>query len=361
MRGTVTIHGMHSGWRLAIFGWTAWAAATLALAQEVPFPAEPAAPWKPSWELSLRADRITDKDLQREDLQLRLRWTVQGNVLRLEAGTRSALGSDGNRFNPYRWDQQPSNGTQVDVAHVDATGVTASAFGTARLGFQENTLLASQALWDRNLRFLGASMSGGLRSPGGRVQEAGIRLEAGQVRTVLGGDPRLAAAQAVLKLDTGPLSWTAHGGRWTLVWDRGEERQEAVPGHEADPRQHLGLWAWGAGVRWNSPTPLEAHWFQARNGGTGEDSEEFQLSAGSRARPWRPQLMYTWQRLSATGTLYPVNGDEWWFYRSAWGPRVDLALPLSGQWLVSLTWLRQREDGQGYAVQRKMLNIMKRF
>jgi hypothetical protein len=351
---------------MAISGWVLLLAATLAAAQEpAPFPGEQVSPWRPAWELRLRADRISDPEpgpdlIQREDLQLRLRWNADWGALHLQAGTRSALGSDGNRFNAVRYDQQPSNGTQLDMASLKLTGVTAGTFGVLCLGFQGNGLLVSQALWDRDLRFLGAEASAGVRSAGGLLQEAGLRAEAGRVRTLLGGEVDLAAGQAVVKLDTGPLSWNAHAGRWNLSWTAGEDRLSPVA-YGTDERQHLSLGAWGGGVKWNSTTPLELRWFQSRNLATAETSVEFQVIAGSRERAWRPQFMFTWQRLSDTGTLYPVNGDEWWYYRGAKGPRLDLSLPLAGQWLATLTWLRQSDDQYDYPVQRRMLSIVKRF
>jgi hypothetical protein len=86
-----------------------------------------------------------------------------------------------------------------------------------------------------------------------------------------------------------------------------------------------------------------------------------QVTAGSRERVYWPQLSFTWQRLSSTGTLYPVNGDEWWFYRRARGPRFEAALPLPGRWIASVVVLRQRADGDEYRVTRKLLVLMKRF
>ena len=340
-------------------------AAALAPAQEaLPFPEDRPSPWLPAWELSLRGDRISGPvsglPIQREDLALRLRWTAQRGPWRAVAGTRSALGSDGDRLNGVRWDQQPSNGTRLDLARLELTGVTPRTFGALNLGFQESGLLAGPGLWDRDLRFLGAGASAGGRTDG-PLQEASLRAAAGRVRTLLGGDLDLAAGQAVLKLDTGPWSWTAYGGLWQISWKAGPERLQALPGHAGDPRQRLRLAAWGAETRWNHPVPLEARWSAARNPATGERSEAFQVLAGSREWTWRPQLGLTWQRLSATGTLYPVNGDDWWFYRSAQGTRLDLALPLPGRWLLGLACLRQREDGETYVVERRTVQVMKRF
>lgn len=347
--------------------WTLPLVAVLAHGQETsPLPPEAGGSWRPAWELTLRGDRLSDagyepESFRRVDLQLRLRWAWESGNLRLEAGTRSALGSDGNRLNADRWDQQPSNGNQVDVAKATWTELSERAFGSLTLGFQESGLLAPQALWDRNLRFLGAGGRFGLRSPGGLVQEAGFRVAAGRVRDVLGGRVNLLAGQLVLKLDTGPWSWTAHADRWGLAWDAGDERLRALPGHDPALRQRMTVEAVGVSATWHAALPLEVGWSGSRNRETGETAEEAQLALGSRQRVYWPQLALTWQRLSSTGTLYPVNGDEWWYYRGARGPRVDLALPLPDRWLVAVVYLRQRYDGADESIARTLLVLQKRF
>ena len=341
--------------------------AVSALGQEaVPFPPERVDPWTPAWELTLRADRFSDPvntgdSFRRMAAQLRLRWTWELDSVRFVASTRSAVGTDGNQFNAARWDQQDSNGTQADVLRGEVSWVSPGAFSSLSLGLQENGLLVSQALWDRDLRFVGAAGMAGFRSADGLVQEAGFRVAAGRVRNVLGGRMDLAAGQAVLKLDTGSWSWTAHAGRWQLAWDSGIERLRRVPRHGSTERQQLSMDAFGAGVRWHTVVPLEAKWFESRNRESGESSEEVQLLVGSRERRHWPQLSYTWQRLSSTGTLYPVNGDEWWFYRRAQGHRVELAVPLQDQWSVSLVYLDQRSEGDPYHVTRKLLTLTRRF
>jgi len=332
----------------------------------VPFPVEQPDPWKPAWEATLRGDRLSDPvetsdGFRRAGLQLRLRWTWDLELLRLEAGTRSAMGSDSNRLNSPRWDQQPSNGTQLDTVRAQASWATPGTFGSLSLGFQENGLVSSQALWDRDLRFLGAGGGLGLRSPGGWLQEAGFRAAAGRVRDILGGKVDFAAGQFVLKVDTGPVSWLAHADHWELSWDAGDERLRAQPGHRTDVRQRMKLEAAGAASTWHAAFPLEGRWFRSRNPETGETSEEVQAIAGSRERIYWPQLAFTWQRLSSTGTLYPVNGDEWWFYRRARGPRLDLSLPFPGHWVATLTHLRQRFDGDDYQITRTMVVLLKRF
>jgi len=38
-----------------------------------------------------------------------------------------------------------------------------------------------------------------------------------------------------------------------------------------------------------------------------------------------------------------------------------VSLPLPGQWILSLVYLRQRTEGDEYLVTRKMLVLVKRF
>ncbi len=334
--------------------------------ETAPFALEKPNPWKPTWELTLRGDRLADpgeysESFRRSGVQLRLKWTWDLDVLQLEAGTRSAMGSDSNRDNSPRWDQQPSNGSQLDVALARASWAAPSSYGTLTLGLQPNGLVSSQALWDKDLRFQGAGGTVGLRGTDGLFQEAGFRMAVGRVRNILGGKNDLAAGQFVLRLDTGPFSWLAHADHWNLSWDAGEERLFPLPGHHGELRQKMKLAATGATGTWHAAFPLEVRWFKSRNQETRQTSEEFQAIAGSRERVYWPELAFTWQRLSSTGTLYPLNGDEWWFYRSARGPRVDLSLPLPGNWVASLVYLRQRLDRDDYQVTRTMVVLVKRF
>ena len=347
--------------------WTLLLTATVLLGQDAaPFGPPPRKPWEPAWELTLKGDKLSDPgtpsdSFQRTNAQLRLRWSGEWDFLRVEGGLRAAIGSDGNQFNDERWDQQWSNGTELDVARLDASWASARTFGTLSLGFQANGLMTSEALWDRDLRFLGVGGITGLRDTEGLVQEASVRMAAGRVRNILGGDVDLVAGQLVLKLDTGPLSWAAHADRWNLTWDPGQERLRRLPGYSPTDRQQLSLDAYGLGGRWNSRLPLEVRWFGSRNRENGQTSEETQVSVGSRERVYWPQLSYTYQQLSSTGTLYPVNGDEWWFYRRARGSRVDFSVPLPRKWLATLVYLRQQADGEDYQVARTMLILLKRF
>jgi hypothetical protein len=193
------------------------------------------------------------------------------------------------------------------------------------------------------------------------VQEASARTALGRVRTVYpGNDVDLGAFQAVLKLGSGAYSFAAHADRWNLAWDADEGRF-AAPDFRGTGRQRIVLDGAGAAVRREGPVPLEARWSGYRNRDTRDTSEEFQLIAGSRERPFRPQVSYTWQRLGSTGTLYPLDSDQWWYYRGAKGPRVDVVLPLRGLWSVSLVYLRQGIRRSPQEAEKTMFTVLKRF
>jgi len=354
--------------RMPLLRWIPMLACTLALAQDVPFAEEARPSWVPTWELTARTESIRGifgdglvplGDIRREGVQVRLRWYAGWGGLDWTAGLRSAVGSDGNSNNRPRWDQQPSNGTQLDVARVELAGLTERLFGKATLGFQELGLIASQAMWDPDLRFLGAGASGGIR--GGLVQEASVRTALGRVRTVYPrNDVDLAAFQAVLKLGLGAFSGTFHADRWNLAWDEDEGRFNA-PDFRGRGRQRIALDGVGAAAKWEGPVPLEVRWNGNRERSTRDTSEEFQVLAGSRARPFRPQVSYTWQRLSSTGELYVLNSDQWWYYRGAKGPRAELVLPLRGLWSVSLVYLRQSIRRSPRVAEKTILTVLKRF
>jgi len=335
------------------------------LAQEAPFFQEEAPkPWLPAWELTLRADRTSIRfpsawDIDRSWARLRLRWTFEGEAWAAGLGTRSSVGSDGNRFNTPRYDQQPSNGTQWDQAWFSLHVQSPHSFGELKLGLQENALISQESLWDQDLRLNGASLRAALRND--QVQEFGLRATAGRVRTLPGGRVDLVAAQVVMRLDTGPFSWLAHGGRWRLDFDASDEREHPVPGVASNLRQRLTLDAVGGAWTWHAQFPVELRVIHQKNPDTRESGAEYQAWLGSRNHVWWPQLGYVWQRYDHTGTLYPVGGDDWWFMWNARGPRYEAALPLPGKWLLSATYLRHQWYGHPLPVERRFISLRKRF
>lgn len=335
------------------------------LAQEAQFfPEESSSAWLPSWELTLRADRTSIRfpsawDIDRSWARLRLRWTHEGERWSVGLGTRSSVGTDGNRFNTVRYDQQPSNGTQLDQAWLSLQGQGQHSFGELKVGLQENPLLSQESIWDPDLRLKGISLRAALRND--HVQEFGLRATLGRVRTLPGGRVDLAAAQMVLKLDTGPFSWLAHGGRWRLDFDASDHRERAVPGVSPELRQRLTLDTLGGAWIWNAAFPVELRAIHQKNPDTHESGGEYQAWLGSRNKVWWPQFGYIWQRYDHTGTLYPVGGDDWWFMWNARGPRYEAALPLPGTWLLTATYLRHQWYGHPLPVERRFVSLRKRF
>ena len=334
-------------------------------AQDAYFKETPANPWLPAWELTLRADRIDEPAMrmrlvERESARIRLKWTWEAGPWSGSLGTWSALGSDSNSLNIWRYDQQPSDGTRLDAAWIQARGATEAGFLELRLGHQENPLLAQESLWDKDLRVTGASLRAGFRSE--TIQELGFRGVAGRVRTLPDGKVMLAAAQVVARFDTGPVSWTAHAGHWELRWDASDHRERALPDGVARARQKLSQDVAGVGATLHVAVPLEVKTIRHRDPVSRDDGAEFQVWIGSRNRPWWPQAGYVWQRFEPRGTFHPVNGDDWWFMTNARGPRYEVALPLPRKWLIVATYLQHHSYmAWSYPVDRRLLQVIKRF
>ncbi len=334
-------------------------------AQDAYFKEAPVNPWLPAWELTLRADRIDEPAMQlrlvdRSSARLRLKWTWEDGPWSGSLGTWSALGSDSNTLNIWRYDQQPSDGARLDAAWVQVRGASEAGFVEFRLGHQENPLLTQESLWDKDLRVTGASLRATYRNES--IQELGLRAVAGRVRTLPDGNVVLAAAQAVLRFDTGPISWTAHGGRWMLRWDGSDHREMEPRGGVVRARQELSQDVLGAGATWHLTVPVEVKAIRHRDPESRDEGAEFQAWIGSRNRPWWPQIGYIWQRYESRGTLYPVNGDDWWFMNNARGPRYEAALALPGKWLVVASYIRhQSYQAWTYRTDRRLLQVIKRF
>lgn len=336
------------------------------LAQEgPPFPEEARNPWVPAWEWTLKGDRVNGLQGDTGDFQrilsfLRLRWTWESGPFDATLGTRHALGSDGNQFNVDRYDQQVSNGSRLDLAQIRWRANGPRAFGEVRAGLQEAGLVSHESFWDKDLRVAGLGFRLAFRGEE-HLQEAGLRGVVGRVPTLVGGKVDLVALQAVAKFDTGAWSWTFHAGRWELHWDPTDYREHPLPGLPTNARQRLVLDAAGGGLLWNGPLPIEVRSVFQRNPDTSDRGTETQIKLGSRARAWWPQAGFTWQRFERTGTLYPVNGDEWWWIANARGPRYELGLALPAHWFLSATYIRHRWYPGEQLVERRFIVLTKQF
>ncbi|HET6330016.1 MAG TPA: hypothetical protein VFF76_04435 [Holophagaceae bacterium] len=361
------------------------AALGLPLSAQEYFKEEKPDPWIPAWELTAQAERQNLPpgalpNFDRSDARLRLRWTLGSeDGFQFKAGTISYLGSDGNSKNLLRQDNQPSNGSRLDLAGLRFAHFTESAGVELQGGLVENPMLASETLWDPNLRVIGG---------GGRVflrtetvlEEAGLRGVAGEVRLLYGGRVRLRAGQAVARLVLGAVTATVHGGLWDL-----QPRQEDAPlflrqnggagwgpngyygnygvygnaGGYADP--HYRYEVYGAQLDWDMAVPASVSAQRQKRQEDGDIGQDFQLWVGSPTRRWWPQAGLIHQIVDTDGALGSLNGDRWWFHSDASGNRYILALNLPQRWRVSAEYMKQTRTGGNYLYTRTDLVLQKRF
>ena len=361
------------------------AALPMAAQEATYFQEEKPNPWTPAWELTAQAERQNLPpalaDFDRSDLRLRLRWTFDlGEGLDLKAGVVGGLGSDGNRKNLLRQDNQPSNGSRLDLAELHEASFGETAGFEAQGGLVENPLLASETLWDPELRIIGGGGRAFLRTDS-VVEELGLRAAAGQVRLMDGGRVRIRAAQAVARLAFGAFTVSVHGGVWDL-----EPRQQDAPGFlrqnggggigpdgtyygdygtygntggYVDP--HYRYTVYGAQLAWDGALPVSVAAQRQRRQQDGDIGQDFQVWVGSPTRRWWPQAGFIHQILDTDGALGSINGDRWWFHSNAYGDRYVLALNLPQRWRVSIEYMDQTRNGGAYEYTRTDLVIKKRF
>ncbi|HET8900665.1 MAG TPA: hypothetical protein VFM84_01900 [Holophagaceae bacterium] len=360
------------------------AALGLPLSAQEYFKEEKPDPWIPAWELTAQAERQNLPpglpDFDRSDARLRLRWTFGSeDGFQFRAGTVSYLGSDGNSKNLLRQDNQPSNGSRLDMAELRFSHFAESAGVQIQGGLVENPMLASETLWDPNLRVIGG---------GGRVflrtetvlEEAGLRGVAGEVRLLNGGRVRVRAGQAVARLVLGPVTATVHGGLWDL-----HPRQEDASlfirqnsggglgpggyygnygvygdtGGYADP--HYRYEVYGAQLNWDTAVPLSVSAQRQKRQEDGDIGQDFQIWVGSPTRRWWPQAGFVHQIIDTDGALGSLSGDRWWYHSNASGDRFVLALNLPQRWRVSVEYMHQTRLDRNNPYARTDFILKKQF
>ena len=349
-------------------------------AQEAYFKPEENRWWMPTWSALVTTEHfhLGDDDppdrFDRTRGLLRLRWAVgaEDDPFRVEAGVVGYLGSDGNRNNLPRQDNERSNGGQLDVAALRLLALRPAGGLEVRAGLLENPLLSSESLWDKDLRVIGGGGRAFWRSEDGAVEEAGIRGVDGEVRLLEGGRVKIRAGQGVLRIATGPLTWTGHADVWRLE-ARPEDatsflRSNPGPGGYVDPDggpayedTRFTFHVVGLGVTYEGELPFELKALRHDNQETPGRGEELQAWLGSPTQVWHWQAGYIRQRLDAAGALASVNGDQWWFHANADGERYALALNLPQRWRVQADYVQQRRRDSPGAVTRTGLSLMRRF
>jgi hypothetical protein len=331
-------------------------ATSLAMAQEQDYFQEaPLKRWVPNYAIDAWTERIELSNgsvIQRSRGLLRLRWNLAGDessTFQFVAGSQHRAGSDGNRNNLPRFDNSPSNGTRLDVAEARLRWLDEAGGAELKAGFLENPLLSSESLWDGDLRILGGGGRAFFRRESAGIDELGVRAVVGEVVLLNGGRVKLQAAQAVFRLQTGPIAWTAHGGSWTM----NARQQDALAFRRQNTSGALGYLdpdfrfvVWGVGLETQTQVPFELKGLQhARQNSPGK-GQELQAWLGSRSKVWWPQLGFIRQILPKDGALGSVNGDQWWFHSNADGERYVLALNLPQRWRLEVDFIEQRlRDG----------------
>ncbi len=352
--------------------------AGVALSAQQPeyFKEEKRAWWKPGVELEAFHDRIefdpyNRKPIERTLGRLRLRWQLGGESdwWKLRAGSVHRASSDGNRNNVARLDNEPSNGSSLDLAELRLRALSAHGGAELHGGLVESGLLSQESLYDPDLRIIGGGGRVFWRHEASGLEELGLRGETGDIRLVQGGRVRITAFQGVLRFSTGPVTWTAYGGPWKL-----EARQEDAakfrrqnPGGTGGgyPNPTYRFDTFGAGFLWSGDLPLEVKALRHKNKDTGEKGEELQVWLGASTRPYWPRVGYIRQLLAPTGALASVNGDLWWHHASADGERYVLQLPLPKKWSLTYSIVDQRRRNVAppatVGFKRTLVGLSKRF
>jgi hypothetical protein len=330
--------------------------------------------WVPAWEFTATKERIDllypAPDIDRTRSRLRLRWTFgeDSDTFQFKVGSASYLGSDSNATNLRWFDNEPSNGSRLDVAALRFQMLGSALGFRAEGGLVENPLISSESLWDPDLRVIGGGGSLFWRNTGGgsfQVDEVSARGVAGKVRLLDGGRVDLRAGQVVLKASGGGVEVTLHGGAWNL-----EARQEDAPlfrrqnpadpyGNYLDPVIHLNVY--GVGVSLPFTLPLELKAIRHTNRDTQGRGEEFQAWLGSPTRLWWPQFGYIRQRIDETSALASVNGDSWWYHADTDGQRYVAALNLPDRWRIELSRVVQTWRDAQSPIHRDAISLVKRF
>ncbi|MBK8727527.1 MAG: hypothetical protein IPL96_16180 [Holophagaceae bacterium] len=352
------------------------AGSALAAQQPQYFKEEKTPWWKPKAELEIVHDRTefdpyARKPIERTLSRLRLRWEVgtDSDWWQLRAGSAHRAGSDGNRNNLARFDNETSSGSNLDLAELRLRALSAQGGAELHAGLGENGLLTQESLFDPDLRILGVGGRAFWRHEASGLEELGLRGESGKIQLIHGGEVKLTAFQGVLRFATGPITWTVHGGPWKLE----ARQQDAAAFRRQNPAGVGGSYpnptfrfdTLGAGLLWGGDIPLELKALRHKNKDTGERGEELQVWLGSSTRPYWPRVGYIRQLLPATGALASINGDLWWHHANADGERYVVQLPLPQKWTLSFTRVDQRRRGVAppatVGFKRSMVGLSKRF
>lgn len=328
--------------------------------------------WLPAWELNGWHDDIDrgpgKSAIIRDRSRLRLRWQIgqDDSWIQLRTGSAHYAGSDGNKNNLARFDNEPSNGSRLDLAELRIQSVGSMGGVEIHGGLVENGLISTESLWDPDLRVIGGSARAFFRSPDGLFDEIGIRATVGNARLLEGGRVEINAVQGIAKATIGQATWTFFGGPWNLK----ARPQDLALFHRqnplADPEYYdvatkYSLTTYGVAISNSTDLPFEIKAQRHTNHNTKDQGGELQVFLGSRTQKWSPQIGWVRQIMAPSSQLASINGDLWWFHANADGFRYIAALPLPKKWLIQYSYVNQRLRSAKDPLKTHRVDVIKRF
>jgi hypothetical protein len=311
------------------------------------------------------AVRRTPNPLTRDFERVRLRYRPGvevrlGDRVTFGAGLLASLASDDNEWNAVRFDNFQSDDVRPDRAFVSIAGLAHAV--SATFGVLESPFGGTEVVWDRDLRFQGASI--GAELPGGDTLLGQRLLAAVSVGSQVGEQSsQVAAARWEGELrrgfQLGAGFW--HFGQTDVLVEEGYARTNRLaPGGEdllSDFEvAHLTIgWETIGAAR---PVRLRLDLLHNLGADDARTGGELRVEWGElqQAGTWRLRLVA--QRVEQDAVPAAFGGDEWWFRTRQRGARLGFAVALGRQAFAEASWLRQRRDDLDEWLDRAILDLI---
>ena len=312
-----------------------------------------------------KAPNPETRDFERVRLRLRpgAEMPFLSGRLTAGAGVLASIASDSNAENPIRFDNFWSDEVALDRAYLRVSG--AETPFAASIGVFETPFAGSEVLWDKDIRFLGAS-AGIELSPAGRL--AAQRAYGGiSIGSQNDEDESLMAA----------ARWEGEsGGGWSFgtgFWLAGNTKALVEAGYARTNRLAPGgeeylsdfqianiTLGWEKlGERRPFRVRLDLmHNFGADDLRSGGDLRVDWGELQARGS-WRLRLML--QRVEQDAVLAAFGGDEWWFKTRHRGARLGFAAAFSRDAFIEISALRQRRDDLDEWLDRGFVDLVLLF
>jgi hypothetical protein len=322
---------------------------------------------RPTGDLLVRFEAVRDapnpltSDFERARIRFRpgLEVDVIPGRFTAGAGLLASIGSDDNEDNVIRLDNFESDDLELDRAWLRVSGRQVAS--SATVGMFETPFSGTEVLWDRDLRFIGASA--GAELPPGRLE--GQRVLGGvTIGSQNHEDESLAAAVRWESewrhgLSFGAAFW--HFGQIDALVEAGYARTNRLaPGGE-DLLSDFEVGNLTFGWEWiGAHRPLRTRLDLLYNFGADDLRSGFELKVDwgeLQARgTWRLRMLL--QRIEQDATLAAFGGDEWWFRTRQRGVRLGFAYALARQCFVEASYLTQRRDDLDNWLERAFVDFV---